>query len=371
MKHLGDITKIDGHKVPLVDIVTGGSPCQDLSVAGKRAGLDGERSGLFMEQIRIVKEMRDECRLQMRGADDNGRVIPRFMVWENVPGAFSSNKGEDFRCVLEEVCRVTDKDATVPMPEKGKWSTSGCIMGDGYSVAWRVHDAQFWGVPQRRKRIALVADFGGASAPEILFERKGLSRDITESGEQGKRVIATSERNFDKAISFQERAGCEGGAKGYSYNITESEPCQHSITKQSCNSSGDDISGTLDASYYKGCGERQGIEREVVYCLQGNGIDRADTAGCNGKGWREDESYTLNTIDKHAVCVGNGQMCNITMKPIANGLDCMHDQQAIITYGLDRASFNQGKNAQYDFQVQEEIAQTIVAKGPGGVLTHK
>ena len=217
MKHYGDITQIKGAEVPIVDIVTGGSPCQDLSVAGKRAGLDGERSGLFMEQVRVFKEMRDECirQLRMRGADVNVRFIrPRFFVWENVPGAFSSNKGEDFRCVLEEVCRIADKDATVPMPEKGKWSTSGCIMGDGYSVAWRVHDAQFWGVAQRRKRIALVGDFGGLSAPEILFERKSMSGNIEESREQGQGVAANSERSFDEAISFQERAGCSGGGKG-------------------------------------------------------------------------------------------------------------------------------------------------------------
>ena len=122
MKHYGDITKIDGHNVPLVDVVTGGSPCQDLSVAGKRAGLAGERSGLFMEQMRIIKEMRDESarQLQLRGADDDIRLLkPRYMVWENVPGAFSSNKGEDFRAVLEEVCRIADKTATVPRPEGG------------------------------------------------------------------------------------------------------------------------------------------------------------------------------------------------------------------------------------------------------------
>lgn len=217
MKHLGDITKLDGHNLPLVDVVTGGSPCQDLSVAGKREGLVGERSGLFMDQIRIVKEMRDESirQLRLRGADDDIRLVkPRFMVWENVPGAFSSNKGEDFRCVLEEVCRIADKTANVPMPEKGKWSTSGCIMGDGYSVAWRVHDAQFWGVPQRRKRIALVADFGGQSAPEILFERKGLSGDIEKSREEGQGIAANTESSTDKAISFQERSGKPGGGKG-------------------------------------------------------------------------------------------------------------------------------------------------------------
>ena len=228
MKHLGDITKINGHNVPLVDIVTGGSPCQDLSVAGKRAGLEGARSWLFMEQIRIIKEMRDECirQLSVRGADVDIRYIkPRYMVWENVPGAFSSNKGEDFRCVLEETTKIVCEDAAIPRPE-GRWSPSGCIMGDGWSIAWRVHDAQFWGVPQRRKRIALVADFGGDTAPEILFERQGLSGDSEESREEREEVAGTVGENIDKAISFQERAGKPGGAKESSFSMSEQEPYQ-------------------------------------------------------------------------------------------------------------------------------------------------
>ena len=185
MKHYGDITKIDGSKIEPVDIITGGSPCQDLSIAGNRAGLDGERSGLFMEQIRIIKEMRENERRNGR-ADES--IRPRYMVWENVPGAFSSNGGEDFRIVLEETAKVADPDAVIPRPE-GKWSQAGCILGPGWSIAWRVHDAQFWGVPQRRKRIALVADFGGQSAPEILFERKSVCRD-SEPGEETKQASA-------------------------------------------------------------------------------------------------------------------------------------------------------------------------------------
>lgn len=176
MKHYGDITKIEGYSVPPVDIVCGGSPCQDLSVAGARKGLAGERSGLFMEQIRVIKEIRNATKqLSMRGT--NEPIRPRFMVWENVTGALTSGtpKGEDFRIVLEETAKVVEPDAVIPQPPKGKWSYSGCIMGNGWSIAWRVHDAQFWGVPQRRKRIALVADFGGYAAPEILFEREGVS----------------------------------------------------------------------------------------------------------------------------------------------------------------------------------------------------
>lgn len=245
MNHLGDITQIRGDRVPPVDVIIGGSPCQDLSVAGKRAGLAGERSGLYMEQIRIIKEMRSNVRADgyLRGRS------PRYMVWENVPGAFSSNGGEDFRAVLEEAARIVDPECVIPRPENGKWTNAGCIMGDGWSIAWRVHDAQFWGVPQRRRRIALVADFGGGSAPEILFERKGMRRDSAESG--------------------AEREGIAADASG-------------------------------------GAG--------TAICIQGNCIDRADTAGCNGRGWRDDDvSFTLNTIDRPAVYDargnGDGETC--------------------------------------------------------------
>ncbi len=159
VKHLGDISTIDGAKIPYVDIITFGSPCQDMSVAGKRDGLNGSRSNLFYEAIRIIKEMRNAT---------NGEY-PKYIVWENVPGAFSSNKGEDFRSVLEEICKIKEAKHVIPKPPKGKWEKSGNIVGKGYSIAWRVLDAQFWGVPQRRKRIYLVADFAGGSAGKILF----------------------------------------------------------------------------------------------------------------------------------------------------------------------------------------------------------
>lgn len=205
MKHYGDITKLHGYDLPVVDVITGGSPCQDLSVAGKRAGLDGERSGLFMDQIRIVKEMRERDRADGR---TNQFIRPRYMVWENVPGAFSSNHGADFQAVLTEIVKIADPNAPdVPLPNKGKWSKSGCIYDEmgRWSIAWRLHDAQFWGTtsfidgrvsvlgtPQRRKRIALVADFGGLTAPEILFIRKGLSWDSDESEPQRERIAGDS-----------------------------------------------------------------------------------------------------------------------------------------------------------------------------------
>ena len=197
MKHLGDITKINGAEIPPVDCITGGSPCQDLSVAGKRAGLEGERSGLFMEQIRIVKEMRAKEKADGR----TGQLIrPRFMVWENVPGAFSSNNGKDFQAVLTEIVRIVEPDAPdVPMPENGKWSKAGVLLGNGFSIAWRLHDAQFWGVPQRRKRIALVADFGGLAAPEVLFERKSVSWNPQQSREARQGTAGDFEEGVDGA----------------------------------------------------------------------------------------------------------------------------------------------------------------------------
>lgn len=189
MRHLGDITQINGRAAEPVDVVTGGSPCQDLSVAGRRAGLAGERSGLYMEQIRIIKEMRDADIHRGR----TGQFIrPRFMVWENVPGAFSSSKGEDFRAVLEEAARIVQPDAVIPGPPGGKWRSVGRMLGDGWSIAWRVLDAQFWGVPQRRRRIALVADFGGHAAPEILFVRESVCGDPGQGPEAGEAAAAAA-----------------------------------------------------------------------------------------------------------------------------------------------------------------------------------
>lgn len=180
MMHLGSVTDVHGDKVQPVDVITFGSPCQDLSVAGKRAGIhDGQRSNLFFEAIRIIREMRE--------ATDG--VYPAFAVWENVPGAFSSNKGEDFRCVIEEFVRIS-AEISVPRPAGGRWQHSGEIVGDGYSVAWRQLDAQYWGVPQRRKRIYLVADFAGERAGEILFERESLRRDSPACGTPGQGAAA-------------------------------------------------------------------------------------------------------------------------------------------------------------------------------------
>lgn len=211
MKHLGDITKINGAEIEIVDVITGGSPCQDLSIAGKRAGLAGARSGLFMEQVRIVKEMREHDRKSGRTGD---MVRPRFMVWENVPGAFSSNKGRDFAAVLEEIIRIAEPEAPdIEVPEKG-WPTWGGYhdeVGGRWSVAWRVHDAQYWGVPQRRRRISVVADFGGDTAGEILFERKSVPGHPAESGTARERLAGNDENGASYAVRI--RGGCDGGGK--------------------------------------------------------------------------------------------------------------------------------------------------------------
>ena len=246
MKHYGDISVLNGAELPPVDIITFGSPCQDMSVAGKRSGLDGSRSSLFYEAIRIIKEM--------RGATDG--KYPRYIVWENVPGAFSSNKGQDFRAVLEEVCKVKDAEVSVPFP--GKWENAGRIMGNGYSVAWRQFDAQFWGVPQRRKRIYLVADFAGGSAGKILFESEGLSGYSAE----GFRSWQTA------AGASAEGSGETGGFSVDGYN-----------------SSVDEVAATLGVN----CGVSTG--RNEVMVLNDQGGSRMDVT--------EDMTCTLRAESHH------------------------------------------------------------------------
>ena len=431
MKHLGDITKISGYTAPIVDCVVGGSPCQELSIAGKRAGLDGELSGLFMDQVRIVKEMRErDVRVNGRTGVD---VRPRYLVWENVPGAFSSNKGEDFRIVLEEIARVKDKDAVIPRPDK--WQTSGCILGDGWSIAWRVLDAQFWGVPQRRRRIALVADFGGESAQEILFVSKGVCGHSQPSESERKAVANNVERGTgaddiycidgDK-LNKKERNGGSGIGyrEGNQYTLTAKDV--HGVAYTMKIRSGCDVdangkaagkgaliqteqSGTLScvqdqylfqpigADQYNAtilgdsvstlgvnCGMSHGRQcvLEPVYSVENHPADsrvdiddtgkvqtltsRMGTGGGNVpmvmeptvfskskraqsttdyETWQEsDTANTLNTFDQGDV----------------------RTNECVIA--LDRASYNQGKNAQFDIGISESgTAQSLIAKGPGAV----
>ena len=223
MKHLGDICKINGAEIEIVDVITGGSPCQDLSIAGKRAGLAGARSGLFMEQVRIVKEMREHERKSGRTGD---MVRPRYMVWENVPGAFSSNKGKDFAAVLEEIARIAEPGFSLSgLPEKWKWTKAGAIDGDGWSIAWRTHNAKCWGktirdsrtgnviclgTPQRRRRISVVADFGGESAAQIQFDRESVSGHPAESEASGERLAEAAESGFNPAVARSLTARADG-----------------------------------------------------------------------------------------------------------------------------------------------------------------
>ena len=417
MKHLGDISQIDGGAIEPVDIITFGSPCTDMSVAGKRAGLDGSQSCLFYEAIRIVKEMRQAT---------NGRY-PRYIVWENVPGAFSSNKGEDFKAVLEAICKAKDTRIAIPEPQ-GKWKNAGNIVADDFSLAWRVLDAQYWGVPQRRKRIYLVADFRGECAGKVLFEQESLSGDTSEVESKGQgttgdvknsagetsticlndqggermdvtedvtntlraeahhpplvfenhsqdsryvgpletaqTVLATygtggNNQPFvvETPKTLKIRAGCEGGGKGALVQDTKSAtlacnndqtvfvPKVYGICAKDSNSMKSsnphsgiyeaDTTRTLDANGGNPCCNQGGM---AVVSLQGSMIGREDKNGPQGDGINEDISFTLNTVDKHAVA-----------------------------YGIDRAAFNQGENAKYDFAVAKEVEPTMVARGPGAV----
>ena len=460
MKHYGNISAMNGAEVEPVDIITFGSPCQDMSVAGRRAGLDGSRSNLFYEAVRIIKEMR--C------ATDG--KYPKYVVWENVPGAFSSNKGDDFRCVLESVCQIKDETAVISQPDK--WFPAGEIVGDDFSVAWRVLDAQYWGVPQRRKRIFLVADFAGRRAGKILFESEGLSgysakslrswqetacrvgkgapatslclndqggnrmdvsEDVTStlraeahhppcvmenkdnSGafRTGKHsagfctehsaksrtigyeeeksptlragtvpaAVALDNHPIDSRIKVSEngvfetltsrmgtggnnvplvmkiRSGCEGGGKGPLIQTDKSatlscnndqtlfEPKVYGICSKDSNAMKSDnpnsgfyeadTSRTIDGNGGNPSCNQGGM---AVVAVQGSMIGRADKNGPQGSGVNEDESFTLDSVDRHAVA-----------------------------YGIDRAAFNQGINAKYNIAVEEELEPTIVAKGPGAV----
>lgn len=330
MKHLGDITKIHGDKIEPVDCITFGSPCQDLSIAGRRVGLAGERSGLFMEAVRIIKEMRSST---------NG-LYPTFAVWENVPGAFSSNSGEDFRTVLEELARVEEPDASIPRPPRGgRWSKAGAIAGNGWSLSWRQFDAQYWGVPQRRKRIALVADFGGQRAAEILFERTvvpggsdesiptwksitGLTQNRTAGNDRvEKTVIPINTQIATRHVSLGERTGMGWGKAG-------------------------DPAYTLQA----------GHEHGVCYCIAGNIVDRSETAGANGVGATENVSYnTLNTVDRHAVAYSFDSLASNSMKSSNPYSGC---REVELARTLDTSIPDPSKN-QGGIAIVEPVAYTM------------
>ena len=347
MKHYGDISTLDGGKIEPVDIITFGSPCQDMSVAGRRDGLDGSRSNLFYEAIRIIKEMRYAT---------NGKY-PRYIVWENVPGAFSSNGGEDFKAVLEAVIDIAEPNTQVPMPEKNRWPYADCYMGDGWSVAYRVLDAQFWGVPQRRKRIYLVADFAGRSAFDILFKSEGLSGYSAEGFRSWQRTAGSAaDRTGTTGIGFDEyngsvtddksatlgvNCGMSTGTLSYNNDQTLFVQTVYGICSKDSNAMKSsnphsgiyeaDTSRTLDGNggnpscnqggmavvafaqnqrdEVRDLGEKSAClsaepgMKQQTYVLQGNMIGRSEGNGPQGDGINEDVSFTLNTVDRHAVYI--------------------------------------------------------------------
>ena len=322
MIHLGDITKIHGDEIEPVDCITFGSPCQDLSIAGRRAGLAGERSGLFMEAVRIIKEMRSST---------NG-LYPTFAIWENVPGAFSSNNGDDFRTVLEELACVEQPNAVIPGPPRGgRWSKAGAIAGNGWSLAWRQLDSQYFGVAQRRKRIALILDLGGQRAGEILFERTSLSRHPDPRIQAWKEVagltanrpagndrmvgagfLCGSSRNADSRGTEADRAG-----KSEAEERTSGDKCCEAAAytlkiRSGCAGGGKgalvqtEKTGTLstiqDQTIFQ-------LIQEPTYCISGNTVDRKTNQ--NGTGVRESGAFTVNTVDRHAVAYAlqNQNLC--------------------------------------------------------------
>lgn len=322
MIHLGDITKIHGDEIEPVDCITFGSPCQDLSIAGRRAGLAGERSGLFMEAVRIIKEMRSST---------NG-LYPTFAIWENVPGVFSSNNGDDFRAVLEELACVEQPNAAIPGPPRGgRWSKAGAIAGNGWSLAWRQLDSQYFGVAQRRKRIALILDLGGQRAGEILFERTSLSRHPDPCIQAWKEVagltanrpagndrmvgagfLCGSSRNADSRGTEADRAG-----KSEAEERTSGDKCCEAAAytlkiRSGCAGGGKgalvqtEKTGTLstlqDQTIFQ-------LIQEPTYCISGNTVDRKTNQ--NGTGVRESGAFTVNTVDRHAVAYAlqNQNLC--------------------------------------------------------------
>ena len=419
MKHYGDISTIDGSELEPVDIISFGSPCQNLSVAGKREGLDGDRSSLFYEAIRIVKEMREAT---------NGKY-PRYIVWENVPGAFSSNKGEDFKAVLTEICKVKDEQVSISKP--AKWENAGRIMGDGFSIAWRLLDAQYWGVPQRRQRIYLVADFDGGSAGKILFESEGLSgysaqgfkswqnaaNGITEGiGETGSQdslmfenhsqdtryrgplavaqtvssTYGTGGNNQPFVVqtpkTLKVRCGCEGGGKGalvqdnlsatLSTNNDQTlfQPRAYGVCAKNSNSMKSDNpnSGFYEADTSR-CLDANGgnptCNQGGIAVIEGNGSRPSH----RGDGYKEsDVMYTLNATEQHAVAFAEVHAtlsANDGPKGPSSQMMKNPEENFVgeVSYGIGRPAMNQGYNAKFSFQIEEEVEPTLVASGASGV----
>ncbi|MEE1249148.1 MAG: DNA cytosine methyltransferase [Lachnospiraceae bacterium] len=380
MKHYGDITTINGSELEPVDIICFGSPCQNLSVAGKREGLDGDRSSLFYEAIRIIKEMREAT---------NGKY-PRYIVWENVPGAFSSNKGEDFRAVLEEVCKIKDEQVSVPKPSK--WENAGRIMGHGFSIAWRLFDAQFWGVPQRRQRIYLVADFDGRCAGKILFESEGLSgysaqgfkswqssaNGTSESfGEDGCGLMFenhSQDTRYRGPLSVAQTVSSTYGTGGNNQPFVVERPRAYGVCAKNSNSmkSSNPNSGFYEADTSR-CLDANGgnptCNQGGIAVIEGNGSRPSH----KGDGYKEsDVMYTLNATEQHAVAFAEVHAtlsANDGPKGPSSQMMKNPEENFVgeVSYGIGRPAMNQGYNAKFSFQIEEEVEPTLVASGASGV----
>ena len=426
MKHYGDVHGLNGADLEPVDIITFGSPCQDLSIAGKRSGLGGSRSGLFYEAVRVITEMRKNT---------NGKY-PRWAVWENVPGALSSQNGQDFRLVLESLIRIKAPAADVPLPENGRWLHAGEILDDGYSLAWRILDAaQGWGVAQRRKRIFAVLDLDGPCAGKVLFESEGVSGYTPPGGEArkgiapgaesgagaaGERVSAggfCTEHSADsRGIGYEDeraptlRAGVVPGV-AIDFNPTDSRIRlkEEDICQTLCSRMGTggnqvplvfgissdqshamlsenphagvyeaDTSRTLDCSGGSPACNQGGMlvvapSEKPCYCIQGSMIGRKEQNGPQGDGINREVAFTLDTVDRHAVyAMTTGSFTQLDEEKSPPLMARDYKDPPVVgkdepAYALDRACFSAGENAQYSMNVGEEKAPTLVAEGPSAV----
>ena len=390
VKHLGDINSVNGAEIEPVDIITFGSPCTDLSVAGKRQGLNAERSGLFFQAIRIIKEM--------RGAT-NGKY-PRFAVWENVTGAFSSNGGEDFRCVLEEFCKIKDADLSVPKPEK--WTKAGEIMGENFSVAYRTFDAQYWGVPQRRMRVYLVADFEGGCASKILFESEGVSGYSAESfrawqetaqsfgncsEETGSGLMFenhSQDTRYTGPLNVAQTVSATYGTGGNNQPFVVESSVVPATLKIRCGH-GNGGRGALiqkNKSATLSCNNDQTLFVPKAYGICGKYSNSMLSNNPNSGFYEADTSRTIDTSNQ-SPCKNQGGMVVVEgngSRPSHHGdgykesetmytLNCVETHA--ISYGIGRPAMNQGYNARFSFQVEEEKSPTIVASGAGGIAHPK
>ena len=385
MKHCGDIHGLHGAKLEPVDMITFGSPCQDVSIAGRREGLSGGRSGLFFEAIRIIREMREAT---------NGEY-PRWAVWENVPGALSSHNGEDFRQVLESLIRVQEPEADVPLPAGGRWLPAGEIMGDGYSLAWRILDAaQGWGVAQRRKRVFAVLDLAGGRAGEVLFESEGLS-GYTPPGAKARQGAAGGAEDSAGAAGFCYESG--EASRGIGYQEEESptlrcwkppgvavrEPPLTLKIRSGCDGGGKGALIQHDLSATLGCHNDQTLFAPKAF---GVGSDKSKgMLSANPKSGFY-EAATSRTLDRSGgnACCNQGGMVVVSpaysIRPMVNTQTQQEQTPSLMardskdpllvslpSYCLDRACFTSGENAQYRLSVRAEVAATLVAEGPGAI----